>query len=210
MTSLKRNVVYITKYTGRHYQQSEKKGKVWGTFVYYDRNGGLWRTFERSETTNDVQDFIDKIMAGDGPSLAKLATAWFLFFTVKYHIDLRRIGKWPSTIGDLKRFRLIRGVASIEPMKMIEYHYEIDGETYTGGATNLAHIRIGGNSSGRCIKKMMDRVERIDEDKVILHYDPKKPWKSLLLKPSLIEYRFLTALYVATFGVAYLGFIYAG
>ncbi|NSX56097.1 DUF3592 domain-containing protein [Parasulfitobacter algicola] len=149
-------------------------------------------------------------MAGDGPALAKLATAWFLFFTVKYHLDLRKIATWPSTIGKLNEFKYLDASNHNDPLKMIAYSYEVDGTPYKGGNTNLAHIRIGGPSSGSRIKKMMRRVQRIDDDKVVVFYNPSKPKKSLLLKPSSTEYGFLILLYLTTLGVAYLGFFHAG
>lgn len=153
-----------------------------------------------------MENFFEKVMNGDGPAILKLATAWFLFFTVKYHVDLRRIAAWPSVVGNLTEFRFNAfEYSNVDPTMILRYNFSVDGQTYNG--RQLAHIRLGGRGQTSRRQKMMEQVERVGEDRVVIHYNPRNPRKCLLLKPGRIEYLFLCALYLVSAFCAYSGFV---
>jgi len=86
--------------------------------------------------------FFEKVMDGDVPAMMKVATVWFLFFTVKFHLELRAIAKWPSTIGNLTHFDLVSAQRDEYSLLKLRYNFTVAGVDYTG--RRLAHLNAHG------------------------------------------------------------------
>ncbi len=151
-------------------------------------------------------NFFEKITNGDITSILQLGAAWFLFFTAKYHFELKRIMQWPSVDGNLIKLEYSEGDGTIPAIISVEYDFAIDGVEYSG--RKLAHITFGtGRGTASVIKNMIRRVKRVGDDGVVVYYNPNKPQKNMLLKPGKVEYGFLYICYGGTILIAYLGFL---
>lgn len=151
-------------------------------------------------------DFFNNVLEGDLSSILKLASVWCLFFGTKFLLELRTMEQWPSIVGDLHEFSVIGGPDASERVSAkvkTKYSFFVEDKEYKG--KRLAHLAFGPSSGNvSLIKKMMAKVERPESGKVVIYYSPKKPQKSVLLRPGKIEYGLVCLCYVAA---AFLMFI---
>ena len=149
---------------------------------------------------------IQRALDGDVQAILILGSLWILFFVVKYHIELIRIGRWPSVVGQLDRLLFREGSPLLDATSIVRYRFDLKGETYEG--RRLAHISFGPSFGLAPLRKhLLSKAQRLPDEKVRIYYNPKKPDKNLLVKPSRIEYGFLLLCYGFFVLVAYLAYI---
>lgn len=151
-------------------------------------------------------NIFERAFEGDVKSILFLGSLWVLLFVIKYHIELVRIKKWPSVVGQLDKFLYREGGVIVEGAIIIRYHFELQGKLYKG--RRLAHMSFGPSFGLVPLKKhLLSKAQRLPDEKVIVYYNPRNPKKNLLVKPSVIEFSFLSACYAFFAFIVYLAYI---
>ena len=133
----------------------------------------------------------DLLLLGDVQGILFLATA---FVTLACLVSLAiqmKAARWQSVVGNLIKLEL-DGTGVRDHIGQgnyyidAEYEYRVDGVNHKGRGVSLALIWTG-KSMQFVLRRQMAAVQRQPDGKVLVFYDPKKPEKSYLIKPSMLS-----------------------
>jgi len=109
---------------------------------------------------------------------------------------------WPMTRGTLQsagleKFGSTEWSLSDQDYKVDAlYAYEVNGETYTGKRVSPWLI-VASHNARFLLERQLSKITRYDDGRVAVFYNPKRPEKSFLIKPSPLGQAFTAAF---TFG----------
>jgi hypothetical protein len=89
--------------------------------------------------------------------------------TVRREVRIRKAAKWPTAVGKILRFRTTGGDFH-ELRPIVDYRYEVDGQTQYGFTTGYTNTEIN---------KIGDAVGVLGELKV--RFDPSDPYVNRVL-----------------------------
>lgn len=135
-----------------------------------------------------MEEFIDEVLAGDPQSIFLLVSWYFLLTASWSFLYCLRIRSWPSVTGVLKGKSLFSGypdnvVSDQNYVAKVDYSYEVNGERYDGNRLSPFQMMVSHNARA-LLKLQMRGIEHCGPDQVRVFYNPRRPGKSFLIKPS--------------------------
>lgn len=137
------------------------------------------------------QTFVQAV-AGDQQSLALLAALYVCAVMLSSAAYLWLIWRWPSTSGQLitgevSQFGGTDCIASQQRyVGKVVYVYEVDGKQYTGNRLSPWKVMASANARG-VLQAQMRGIEVDPAGRVTVHYNPRKPGKSYLVRSGPIK-----------------------
>ncbi|MBD9482506.1 DUF3592 domain-containing protein [Pseudomonas sp. PDM14] len=134
-----------------------------------------------------IYQVFERAAAGDKQSLALLAALYVCAVMVSSAMYLWLIWRWPSTTGQLVRCDVAMfGARDYVPSQQeyvgkVAYTYEVDGNAYSGN--RLSPWKVMASANGRFVLQAQMRGIEVDPaGRVTVHYNPRKPAKSYLIR----------------------------
>lgn len=132
--------------------------------------------------------FLESLFAGDRDAIVLAAAGYFALMGVLALVNMIRLSRWPSVIGELHEEGVERtGIGAVsaddrEYSATVLYSYSVDGVNYENDQLNPWLITVTHNL--RALLKLQFRgIERHEGANVTVYYHPRKPHKSYLDVP---------------------------
>ncbi|MCP3867004.1 MAG: DUF3592 domain-containing protein [Gammaproteobacteria bacterium] len=132
--------------------------------------------------------FLQSVVAGDPRSLF-LVAAVYLFIVCGYScIYQYRMKYWPGTRGQLKRAQIThfgserRAKPDQQFIGDALYAYQVDGITYTGDKIS-PWVMVASHNVRFLLDRQLAKVSMGADGDITVYYNPRKPEKSVLIRP---------------------------
>lgn len=146
-----------------------------------------------------LQRMLDLALRKELQGIHFWATLYVLIVLVGSLWHALRVRRWPQVEGQLLSLG-IRPLGSPDPgtrdqdyVPSALYRYEVNGQSYAGREISIWKMSASGMLQNTA-KILPSQVRPSETGKVIIYYNPKRPKKSLLLRPGWASISFLSAL----------------
>lgn len=133
------------------------------------------------ETLNDA-------FSGDRDAFLAVAATYAAICGAISLTFIYRVSRWPSTEGVLEDAAVVQfggtenSLSDTDYMAKVRYHYTVDGELYVGHRLSTWTIVASHNARG-ILRYELKGIERLEDDRVGVYYNPAKPSKAYLIAP---------------------------
>jgi hypothetical protein len=128
--------------------------------------------------------------AGDAQGVFFWA-AFYVFavcgWSVVYQV---RVNRWPGTVGELTESSVAKLGATERLLSeqqyhaVAEYHYSVNGQSYTGSRVS-PWVIVATYNLKRILASQMKAIKALPDGQVMVFYNPNKPQKSFLITPGI-------------------------
>jgi hypothetical protein len=152
-----------------------------------------------------MANFWTDLLDGERYAVLSAYIAYVLLIGAISIVACLRIRRWPHTTGTLSEDGFERMDHASDRMyaARVRYEYTVNGIPYTG--TRLSHFII--HASGRKIARWQKGgIQRYENDRITVFYNPNRPQKSYLIKSewtSIIGLSILTTMSVIVLWLAF-------
>lgn len=114
----------------------------------------------------------------------------YAFLIVGYSVIFQlRVRAWPSTVGELIDAQIQLMTSSAHRSEQTYsasalYTYRVGANKYDGRKVSTWVVMASRNVRG-ILQMQLDHIQKVGADGVIVFYNPKKPAKSVLMKPGM-------------------------
>ena len=135
-----------------------------------------------------MQEFVDQLLAGERDAILFAAAFYFLLMAVLATIQMVRLSRWPSVIGDLRKEGIGLDWADgfrpdeNEYSAHVQYEYIVNGQIHEGDRLN-PWSAMATHNLRNLLRVQFRWIERRDGDRVRVYYNPRNPEKSYLHVP---------------------------
>ncbi len=139
----------------------------------------------------DLTSIFTKVLDGDTQSIFLLVSAYAFAVCLYSFVYQRRVSSWPSVRGRLLRSEVAKSGGTEwarsdqEYVADALYEYEVDGEAHRGRRIS-AWVVVASHNLRSVLEAQLKEITQYDDGSVAVFYNPKKPAKSLLVKPGWV------------------------
>jgi hypothetical protein len=115
-----------------------------------------------------------------------------------------RVNRWPGTVGELTESSVAKlGATERVPGEQqyhaaAEYHYSVNGQSYTGRRVS-PWVIIATYNLKSVLARQMKGIQQLPDGQVMVYYNLNKPQKSFLITPGIRSQLFTAVIGVAPF-----------